>query len=265
VSTADGVATASWPAAAFPVPATVTVSAAPTPPDPNGYAVLLAVTETDNQAPLDGFGAPVTVHIAKLSAGLIPAFSTDGTAWTPINPLTSTGLTSTQLTGYTRDSDGTYEIQTLVPGWFGLIADVRPPTAPTVSARLTSAGLYLSWGAATDDGTIASYAVLRNGNPLLTLTADARRAAVHSPATAAQTVYRVQATDEAGNAGQASRPIVLLTKKRPAGLPRAIPRWAFGLFDYQRHKAPRPVNAPKRPPAWYWRWAAWHAQPFRLR
>ena len=93
VSTADGVATASWPAAAFPVPATVTVSAAPQPPDPNGYAVQLAVTETDNQAPLDGFGAPVTVHIAKPSAGLIPAFSTDGTAWTPINPLTSAGLT----------------------------------------------------------------------------------------------------------------------------------------------------------------------------
>jgi len=29
---------------------------------------------------------------------LIPAFSTDGTAWTPINPLTSAGLTSSQLT-----------------------------------------------------------------------------------------------------------------------------------------------------------------------
>jgi hypothetical protein len=265
VSTADGVVTASWPAAAFPVPATVTVSAAPQPPDPNGYAVQLAVTETDNQAPLDGFGAPVTVHIAKPSAGLIPAFSTDGTAWTPINPLTSAGLTTSQLTGYTRDADGTYEIQTLIPGWFGLIADVRPPTAPTVAARLTSAGLYLTWQPATDDGTIASYAVLRNGAPVLTLTAAARRVAVRKPATGAQTVYRVQATDAAGNAGKASRAVVLLTKKRPAGLPRAVPRWAFGLFDYQRHKGPRPATAPKRPPAWYWRWAAWRAQPLRLR
>ena len=265
VSTADGVATASWPAAAFPVPAAVTLSAAQQPPDPNGYAVQLTVTETDNQAPLDGFGAPVTVHIAKPSAGLIPAFSTDGTAWTPVDPLTSTGLTSSQLTGYTRDADGTYEIQTLVPGWFGLIADVRPPTAPTVAARLTSAGLYLSWQPATDDGTIASYAVLRNGTPVVTLTAAARRAAVRNPATGAQTVYRVQATDAAGNAGKTSRPVVLLTKKRPAGLPRAIPHWAFGLFDYQRHKGPRPATAPKRPPAWYWRWAGWRAQPLRLR
>jgi Domain of unknown function (DUF1906) len=265
VSTADGVVTASWPAAAFPVPATVTVSAAPQPPDPNGYAVQLAVTETDNQAPLDGFGAPVTVHIAKLSAGLIPAFSTDGTAWTPIDPLTSAGLTTSQLTGYTRDADGTFEIQTLVPGWFGLIADVRPPTAPTVAARLTSAGLYLTWQPATDDGTIASYAVLRNGVAVTTLTANARRATVRRPSTGAQTVYRVQATDAAGNAGKPSSPIVLLTKKRPTGLPRAIPQWAFGLFDYQRHRAARPKSAPKPPPAWYWRWAAWRAQPLRLR
>jgi hypothetical protein len=265
VSTADGVATASWPAAAFPVPAAVTVTAAPQPPDPNGYAVQLTVTETDNQAPIDGFGAPVTVHIAKPSTGLIPAFSTDGTAWTPINPLTSAGLTSSQLTGYTRDSDGTYEIQTLVPGWFGLIADVRPPAAPTVSARLTSGGLYLTWQAAADDSTIASYAVLRNGVPLMTLTAAARRAAVRRPGAGTQTVYRVEATDGAGNAGKASRPIVVLAKKRPSGLPHAIPRWAFGLFDYQRHKGSRPAAAPKRPPAWYWLWAGWRAQPYRLR
>ena len=100
---------------------------------------------------------------------------------------------------------------------------------------------------------------------MLTLTAAARRVAVRKPATGAQTVYRVQATDAAGNAGKASRAVVLLTKKRPAGLPRAVPRWAFGLFDYQRHKGPRPATAPKRPPAWYWRWAAWRAQPLRLR
>jgi Domain of unknown function (DUF1906) len=265
VSTADGVAIASWPAAAFPVAAAVTLTAAPQPPDPNGYAVQLTVTETDNQAPLDGFGAPVTVHIAKPSTGLIPAFSTDGTAWTPIAPVPSTGLSETQLTGYTRDPDGTYEIQTLVPGWFGLIADVRPPTAPSVAARLTPSGLYLSWQPATDDGTIASYAVLRNGSPVLTLTADARRAAVRRPAAGAQTVYRVQATDGAGNAGPSSRAVVVLTKKRPGKLPHAVPHWAFGLFDYQRHRGSRPKTAPKRPPAWYWLWAAWRAQPLRLR
>jgi len=99
----------------------------------------------------------------------------------------------------------------------------------------------------------------------MTLTSAARRAAVRKPATGAQTVYRVQATDAAGNAGKPSTAVVLLAKKRPTGLPRAIPAWAFGLFAYQRHQGARPKAAPKRPPAWYWRWAAWRAQPFRLR
>src|SRR3954463_1708585 len=112
VSTADGVATASWPAAAFPVPATVTMSAAPQPPDPNGYAVQLAVTETDNQAPVDGFGAPLTVHLLKPAAGLQPAFSTDGVTWKPVPKLTNAGLSESVLNAYTLDADGTAEIQT---------------------------------------------------------------------------------------------------------------------------------------------------------
>ena len=100
---------------------------------------------------------------------------------------------------------------------------------------------------------------------MLTLTAAARRAAIRRPGAGAQTVYRVQATDGAGNAGATSRPVVVLAKKRPSGLPRAVPQWAFGLFDYQRHQGLRPATAPKRPPDWYWRWAAWRAQPYRLR
>jgi hypothetical protein len=88
---------------------------------------------------------------------------------------------------------------------------------------------------------------------------------VRRPGTGAQTVYRVRATDGAGNAGKPSRPVVVLTKKRPRTLPRAVPRWAFGLFAYQRHQGPRPKTAPKRPPAWYWDWAAWRSQPYRLR
>jgi hypothetical protein len=223
------------------------------------------VTETDNQAPLDGFGAPVTVHLLKPAAGLTPAFSSDGTTWKPIERLTSAGLTNDQLTGYTIDPDGTAEIQTLVPGWFGLVADTTPPSAPAVTARLVAAGLYLRWAAAADNSTIASYDVLRNGQPLITLTAAARVAAVRSPAVGAQTVYRVRATDSAGNQGTPSRAVVVVRKSRPPRLPRAIPHWAFGLYAFQHHRGPRPATAPKRPPAWYWLWAAWRAQPYRLR
>ena len=105
-----------------------------------------------------------------------------------------------------------------MPGWFGLIADVRPPTAPTVAARLTPNGLYLTWQPATDDGTIASYAVLRNGKPVLTLTAAARRAAIRRPGAGAQTVYRVQATDARRERGQDEPPVVA-AREEAAGRP----------------------------------------------
>ncbi|MGZ4333506.1 MAG: glycoside hydrolase domain-containing protein [Gaiellaceae bacterium] len=265
VNSGDGLATASWPAAAFPAPVVVTLTPAAQPPVANGYSVQLTVTETDNQAPLDGFGAPVTVHLLKPATGLTPAFSTDGTTWQPLTRLTATGLTESQLMGYTLDPDGTAEIQTLVPGWFGLVSDTTPPSAPSVAGRLAQSGLYLSWQAATDDGAVATYEVLRNGVSIMGLPPTARRATVRKPSTGAQTVYRVRATDAAGNVGPTSRPVVILTKKRPAGLPRAIPHWAFGLYAFQRHQGARPKTAPKRPPAWYWRWAAWRAQPYRLR
>ena len=265
VSAGDGFAVASWPAAAFAAPAVVTLTPAAQPPVPNGYAVQLTATESDNQAPIDGFGAPITLHLLKPATGLTPAFSADGQAWTPLQKLPPEGLGQTQLYGYTLDPDGTAEIQTLVPGWFGLVADTTPPTTPVVNARLAQTGLYLSWGAAQDDGGVASYQVLRNGAPVIGLPATARRTVVRAPATGAQTVYRVQATDGAGNVGKPSSAVVVLTKKRPPKLPRAIPHWAFGLFTYQRHQGPRPATAPRHPPAWYWTWAAWRAQPYRLR
>src|SRR5207253_10970830 len=130
---------------------------------------------------------------------------------------------------------------------------------------LVPTDLYLAWQAAADDSGIAPYDVLRDGAPIMSLSGTARRAAVRKPASGAQTVYRVRATDAAGNVGQASRPVVVLAKTRPRGLPRAIPHWAFGLYAFQRHQGPRPAAAPKHPPAWYWRWAAWRSQPYRLR
>jgi hypothetical protein len=44
-----------------------------------------------------------------------------------------------------------------------------------------------------------------------------------------------------------------------------LPKWAWGLYDFQRHNGPRPKAAPHKPPAWYWHWAEWRSAPFRLR
>jgi hypothetical protein len=205
------------------------------------------------------------VHLLKQPTGLVPAFSTDGVTWQPLPKLTANGLSETVLTAYTVDPDGTVEIQTLVPGYFGLIADTTPPTSPVVAARLLQSGLYLSWQPATDTGGVASYSVLLNGSPYMTLTAAARRATVRKPGGPAQAVYRVQATDSAGNVGPPSRAIVVLPKHRPSGVPRVVPRWAFALYAFQHGQGARPAKAPKRPPGWYWRWAGWRALPYRLR
>lgn len=265
VNSGDGLATASWPAAAFATQAVVTLTPVAQPPAPNGYGVQLTAVESDNQAPISGFGAPLTVHLLKQPTGLVPAFSTDGVNWTPLPQLTSAGLTNNVLEAYTVDADGTIEIQTLVPGYFGLIADTTPPSAPGLTAKLLPAGLYLSWLPATDNSGIASYTLLKNGTAIQTLASTVRKATLRKFGGAAQTVYRVQATDAAGNVGPVSRPIVVQVKTRPAGLPRAIPQWAYGLYAFQRHQGVRPKIAPKKPPAWYWTWAGWHALPYKLR
>ena len=51
-------------------------------------------------------------------------------SWKPLPKLTSAGLSNTMLSAYTTLGDGTTEIQTLVPGFFGLLADLTPPTTP---------------------------------------------------------------------------------------------------------------------------------------
>ncbi|HEX3805278.1 MAG TPA: DUF1906 domain-containing protein [Gaiellaceae bacterium] len=265
VNSGDGLSTASWPAAAFATEVVVTLTPTAQPPTPNGYGVQLTVTETDNNAPVAGFGAPVTVHLLKPPAGLVPAYSSDGVTWTPLPQLTSAGLTNTELSAYSVDADGTIEIQTLVPGYFGLIADTTPPTAPVLSARLLTTGLYLSWLPATDAGGLASYELLKNGTVSQTLAPTIHRATLQHAGGAAQTVYRVQATDVAGNVGPVSHPVVVQVRPRPAGIPRIVPKWAFGLYAFQHDQGTRPKLAPKRPPAWYWLWAGWHALPYRLR
>ncbi|HZQ82469.1 MAG TPA: DUF1906 domain-containing protein [Gaiellaceae bacterium] len=265
VNSGDGLATASWPAAAFATEVVVTLTPMATPPTANGYGVQLTVTETDNNAPVAGFGAPVTVHLLKPPVGVVPAFSTDGVTWTPLPQLTSAGLSNTVLSAYSVDADGTIEIQTLVPGYFGLIADTTPPTAPVLSGTLRTTGLYLSWTPSTDAGGVASYSLLKNGAPIQSLPATARRVTVKQFGGAAQTVWRVEATDSAGNISKASGPVVVQLRKRPAGIPRAVPQWAFALDAYQHHQGPRPKAAPKKPPAWYWLWAGWRAMPYKLR
>jgi hypothetical protein len=124
----------------------------------------------------------------------------------------------------------------------------------------------LSWSSSVDNsGEIASYNILIDGTPLLSLPGTQHLASVRTFHPTSQTVYRLQAVDGAGNAGKASTAVVVLPTAKPTKLPKPLPRWAWSLFTWQHgHKGARP-KAPAKPAAWYWRWAGWRAAPFHVK
>ena len=264
VGSGDGKAAASWPAQAFSAPVAVTLTPTSQPTTTSGYAVQLTVTDTATQAPVARFGAPITLHLLVPAAGLVPSYSPDGTTWKPLPKLTA-GAVPVDA-GYTLDPDGTAEIQTFVPGFFGLRSDTTPPTQPpSFAGHFSGDALVLQWQGATDDsGTVASYQVLLDGTPVQTLKGTSRRSVVHAFHPTGLTVYRVRAVDPAGNLGKVSRPAAVVPRSRPAGIPKALPRWAWSLFAWQHGQGSRPSAAPKKLPTWYWNWASWRIAPFRL-
>lgn len=267
VGSGDGKATASWPDGAFTEPVVVTVTpSTPAALASAAYSLQLSVARSD-ATPLTRFGAPVTIHITPPSAGLVPAFSASGTTARVVVHLSSATLPPGVDVGYSTETDGSVDILTLVPGWFGLGADITPPSAPgPVSARFSRGALTLSWLPATDDGgTVASYDILLDGSPVTTVSGRSRRAVVRAFHAAVQTVYRVRAADAAGNQGKPSQAIVVVPTKRPADVPKQLPRWAFGLYASQHVSGSRPAATPRKLPAWYWQWAAWRLAPFHVK
>ena len=75
------------------------------------------------------------------------------------------------------------------------------------------------------------------------------------------------ATDAAGNverAVEAARRAPVASG--PPKLPKALPRWAWALFDWQQSGRVGHAAATRRgAPDWYWRWAQWRAFPFHIR
>jgi len=119
--------------------------------------------------------------------------------------------------------------------------------------------------AATDNsGNVASYQVLLDGTAVSTLPGKKRRVTVRLFHPTGQTVYRVRAVDGSGIFGKPTRAVAVVPAKRPANLPRVLPRWAWALFTSQHSGGPRPQAAPRKLPAWYWQWAAWRIAPYRI-
>ena len=56
--------------------------------------------------------------------------STDGATWRPLQPLFSGALPKGAGAGYTRNPDGSVEIETMAGGFFALLPETAPPPAP---------------------------------------------------------------------------------------------------------------------------------------
>jgi hypothetical protein len=272
VSADDGISSVSWPAGAFQQPVVVSLTPAlPAAPvtgfGDGGYGVQLQVQQTASAIPRTTFVAPLTIHVGRRPDGVAPMTSSDGITWQPLPPLFGGALANEAKAGYTRSPDGSFDIQTTVGGFFALLPEKsRPPAPDGLTARFTHGQLVLSWPASTGAaGNAISYRVTLGQKPLLSIpgqtTAAIPRVHHNSPS-----VYRVVATDAAGKTSEPSTPIVILPTKRPPKLPKALPGWAWPMFEWmQSGKVGNRPKGPKILPSWYWRWYEWRAAPFHVR
>jgi hypothetical protein len=273
VATGDGHASVSWPAGAFAAPTVVTLAASALPAAVDGFAagsyvLTHGATQSPTGTPLTRFATPLVVTVDPPTAqGTVPSFSADGSSWSPLPALTGSTLPATARAGYADEPDGMVQVLTRAPGELGLLRDVAPPSAPTVTASFVRGSLALRWQPARDNsGRIGTYQVTFDGRPLQSVPAKTTRASLRVFNPGRVSVYRVVAVDASGNQGPPSRPVVVLPTPRPAGVPAHPPGWAWELLHWQQHgrAGPRP-SAPGPPPAWYWSWAGWRLRPFHLR
>jgi hypothetical protein len=272
VTAADGISSVSWPAGAFPQSVVVSLTPA-LPVEPltgfgdGGYGVELQVQQTASAILRKSFATPLTIHVARQPDGVAPMTSSDGVNWRPLPPLFGGALARGASAGYTRNPDGSFDIQTTSGGFFALLHErTRPPAPDGLTARFSHGQLVLSWPKSTGAaGDAISYRVTLGQKPLLSIpgqtTAAIPRVHHDSPS-----VYRVVATDAAGKSSEPSKPIVIMPTKRPHKLPRALPDWAWPMFEWmQSGKAGNRPKGPKILPSWYWRWYSWQAAPFHVR
>jgi hypothetical protein len=150
---------------------------------------------------------------------------------------------------------------------FGLLRDVGRPTRPAAPFGWIIHGtLRLSWPPSQDNsGSIAGYQILRSGNLVASIAGGSTHAAVRSLDPGGRSVFRIVAVDAAGNASIPSGALLVVRRDRPADAPAAIPAWALRLLDWQRggRTGSRPPT-PRPFPGWYWHWASWELQPYRI-
>jgi hypothetical protein len=272
-TSADGLVVATWPAGALSEEATVTVTPSTLAQKQNGFAAgsyvtTLAAVPTVGGPELASFSAPVSLRFTRpITAGLVPAVSTDGKTWAVLLQLPRAKLPSGATAGYTLDSTGRTRILTTVAASFGLLRDVGAPTRPAApSGQMGGGALHLAWPPAQDNsGAVARYRILRGGRPVLSLPGSSTTAIVRSLDPGGRSVFRVVAVDGAGNSSTPSGALLVVRRPRPAGVPAAIPAWAWSLLSRLRNgRVGAHAAAPHPLPRWFWPWASWQLHPYRI-
>ena len=201
---------------------------------------------------------------------VIPAYSEQGSSWTPLATLTSAELGAGLLDGYYRRPDGSIVVFTRHTGDFALLQDIQPPTKPAaIVASLVKTTLRLAWPPSADNSRrIRAYQILRGKKVVRTIPGGHTVGTLNLKSLTKSGSYSVRAIDEAGNAGATSRAVKIVVKPRPKGVPTRIPAWALKLRLWtataKSVRGPRP--APPAPlPSWYRAWSRWTATRLSLR
>jgi Domain of unknown function (DUF1906) len=270
LTTSDGQATVTWPANALPAGATVAATPTTLPADTDGFAagsyVLQLTVRNAKGSAVTRLGAPLQVVFATPQQAAIPAITSDSKTWQPLSAQAPTGLPAGATTsGYSRGTDGSVTVTLAAPAAIGLLRDIAPPTPPAgLQGRFVGGKLVLAWQPATDNaGSVAAYDISLNDQSLTTVSG-ATTASVRSFYPHGHSIFRVTASDAAGNTSPPSTAVTVVPSPRPTGIPTAIPNWAYQLAAWQQaHRAGTRPAAPRVTPAWYWRWRGWRLHPFR--
>ena len=188
------------------MPVTVAIApqpalSAPTPGNPNppavagGYAVnnaVIQIVATDSSGQeVTSLAQPMTIHVGSPPGNYVPAYSQDGTSWTPMPRLSSPELPAGQPDGYYVNADGSIDIYTRHLTYFTLLKDVQAPSQPKLRLTLGKK-LYMS-KSSRDNVRLAFYVITRNGRTVK------KTPHGYLPLPARVGTYRVFAVDTSGN------------------------------------------------------------------